>query len=181
MGLTTLAEVYERYSYHVGGGDKGTVHDYLPTYERHMTRRDNVTVCEIGVWFGHSIAMWNEYFTNSTVYGLDIVYGRLQFDLPNLITVDATNLEAVTAALGELTFDYVIDDGSHRVRDQVASFDVLWPRVKPGGCYFIEDIDGDAALETLQNHMAGLNLDCDLYDGRGPDRQWDELLLVVAK
>jgi hypothetical protein len=146
-----------------------------------MTRRDNVTVCEIGVWFGHSIAMWNEYFTNSTVYGLDIDYSRLQFDLPNLITVDATNPEAVTAVLGELTFDYVIDDGSHRVRDQVASFDVLWPRVKLGGCYFIEDIDGSAALETLQNHMAGLNLDCDLYDGRGPDRQWDELMLVVTK
>lgn len=181
MGLKTLPEVYERYSYHVGGGDKGTVHDYIPTYERHMTRRDGVTVCEIGVWFGHSVAMWNEYFTNSTVYGLDIDLGRLQFDLPNVIGVDATNAEAVDAALGDLTFDYVIDDGSHRLFDQIAAFDIFWPRIKPGGVYFIEDIDGGLALQALQDHLTGLDLGWELYDGRGPGRQWDELMLIVTR
>lgn len=181
MGLKTLSEVYEGYSYHVGGGDKGTVHDYLPTYEQHMTRRDNVTVCEVGVWFGHSVAMWNAYFTNSTVYGLDVDLNRLQFDLPNLITVDATNAQAVDAALGDLTFDYVIDDGSHRLHDQIATFEILWPRVKPGGCYFIEDIDGGLALQALEEHLARLGFKWDLYDGRGPGRQWDELLITVTK
>lgn len=177
MGLT---EVYAKWSYHVGGGDKGTVHDYLPTYEQHLTRTDGVTVAEIGVWFGHSIGMWQEFFTNSTVYGLDIDLSRVWFDLPNLIQVDATNAAQVQAALGDTTFDYVIDDGSHRLADQIATFDIFAARLKPGGAYFIEDIDGPEALDAILAHVEPLGYAVHIYDGRGPDRQWDELMMVIS-
>lgn len=178
MGLT---DVYADWCYHVGGGDKGTVHNYLPTYERYLTRTDGVTVAEIGVWFGHSIGMWQDYFTNSTVYGLDIDLSRIWFQLPNLIQVDATDSAQVDAALPGVDFDYVIDDGSHRVADQIASFDIFIRRLKPGGVYFIEDIDGDSAVAALMAHIGGQGYSLHLYEGRGPDRQWDELMLVISK
>jgi hypothetical protein len=37
-------------------------------------------------------------------------------------------------------FDIIIDDGSHRNNDIKVSFDVLFPALKSGGLYFIEDL-----------------------------------------
>ena len=44
----------------------------------------------------------------------------------------------VTASGGD--FDVIVDDGSHVDHDIFVSFAVLWPHVKPGGLYFIEDL-----------------------------------------
>ena len=38
-------------------------------------------------------------------------------------------------------FDIIIDDGSHVPKHQIISFENLWPSVKPGGLYAIEDIE----------------------------------------
>lgn len=37
-------------------------------------------------------------------------------------------------------FDAIIDDGSHQSQDILTSFWMLWPQLKPGGTYFIEDL-----------------------------------------
>merc|ERR1711918_218223 len=37
-------------------------------------------------------------------------------------------------------FDVVIDDGGHTNKQIKTSFDYLWPHVKPGGLYFLEDL-----------------------------------------
>mmetsp|Transcript_16561 Transcript_16561/g.27900 ORF Transcript_16561/g.27900 Transcript_16561/m.27900 type:complete len:259 (-) Transcript_16561:79-855(-) len=37
-------------------------------------------------------------------------------------------------------FDVIIDDGSHKSRHIFTSFQALWPTLKPGGLYFIEDL-----------------------------------------
>ena len=38
------------------------------------------------------------------------------------------------------SFDVIIDDGSHKMRDQEATLRALWPRLNEGGIYIIEDI-----------------------------------------
>lgn len=37
-------------------------------------------------------------------------------------------------------FDVIIDDGGHTMNQQIASLEVLWKTVKPGGLYVIEDL-----------------------------------------
>jgi len=49
---------------------------------------------------------------------------------------------------GYRQFDIIIDDGSHVPEHQQTSFNFLWPEVKPGGLYIIEDwhpyyVDGE--------------------------------------
>jgi hypothetical protein len=36
--------------------------------------------------------------------------------------------------------DLIIDDASHIGRDQLAMFREMWPHVRPGGVYWIEDL-----------------------------------------
>ncbi len=53
---------------------------------------------------------------------------------------DATQQGFVDSALGETRFDIIIDDGSHHSNDVIASFDILFERLKPGGIYVVEDL-----------------------------------------
>jgi hypothetical protein len=175
--MSRLTDIYANYSAPGGWGDKGTAHNYLPTYEKYMTRTDGVTVLEIGVMRGHSIKMWNEFFTNSRIIGIDITLVNVEFHLENVFKCDGTSAAQVDALMPGLTFDYVIDDGSHFVTDQLASLDVFLPRMNPGGVYFIEDIAGDEPLALLEQRLEG----CDyiVVDGRGEGRPMDEIMLVV--
>lgn len=175
--MSRLTDIYSKYSYPGGWGDKGTAHNYLPTYEKYMADTDYVTMLEIGVMRGHSIAMWNEYFTDSRIVGIDISLANLEFELDNVFICDGTNPAAVDALLPAWTFDYVIDDGSHFLRDQLASIDVFLPRMNEGGVYFIEDIAGDEALAAIEERLQDRNYT--VVDGRGPDRPMDEIMVVV--
>src|SRR5438067_9360832 len=71
--LCVLARKYgtDKGGWHMLAGD--TCHNYTPTYH-HMfgTRRLSVrNVLEIGVNYGPSLRMWEEYFPNADIYGLD--------------------------------------------------------------------------------------------------------------
>jgi hypothetical protein len=47
-------------------------------------------------------------------------------------------------AVGELQgapLDLVIDDASHRLRETISSFEVLFPLLRPGGLFLLEDWD----------------------------------------
>jgi len=51
-------------------------------------------------------------------------------------------------------FDIIIDDGSHRVEHQLASFDFLFPTMSDHGIYVVEDTGGcvgDPELATVNS------------------------------
>jgi cyclopropane fatty-acyl-phospholipid synthase-like methyltransferase len=177
--MSRLAEVYAKHSAPYNFGDKGTAHNYLPTYERFLDRTEGVTLLEIGVLFGHSIAMWEEYLTDSTVIGLDLDISQLWFLPERVYQCDGTDTAAVEALLPGMTFDYVVDDGSHRVEDQIAALDVFLPRLKQDGRMFVEDIAGDDALAAIREYLGNRYMTYHVYDGRGPDRPPDEIMVVV--
>lgn len=57
--------------------------------------------------------------------------------------VDQTDGETLARLLeqrfGEAPLDLIIDDASHAFAATVASFEILFPRLRPGGLYLIED------------------------------------------
>lgn len=175
--MTTLHEIYTKYSAPEGWGDKGTLHSYIDLYAAQMTKRSNVSVLEIGVEYGHSIAMWQEYFKNSKVYGIDIKSDNIEFELENFILGDATDAEVISKNFPRNKFDYVIDDGSHTIADQIASFDLIFPKMKNGGKYFIEDVNGDTAVQRISNHLD--EHDFEVFDFRDIKGRYDDIVIVV--
>lgn len=132
------------------GTDKWGLHYYTPHYERHLAhlRDESFVLLEIGVGGyartgqgGGSLRMWRRYFQRAQIVGLDIE-DKSFLDRPRLTTVqgdqaDASVLESVVERFGVPRV--VIDDGSHRPEDIIATFEVLFPLLPDGGLYAIED------------------------------------------
>jgi predicted O-methyltransferase YrrM len=102
-------------------------------------------ILEIGVLRGASLKMWRIYFPNATIVGLDCNTEQADKDIftegrIHLVKGEQGDRDFLLKIFKGQQFDFIIDDGSHRMTDQLMSFETLFPCVKPGGIYFIEDI-----------------------------------------
>jgi hypothetical protein len=178
----SLQEVYEKYQHPGGWGDKGTLHSYIDIYEEHMNKKTNIDILEIGVCQGHSIKMWQEYFVDSNVYGVDITLKNVTFEnLDNVYVCDATSEQQINEIFKDKKFDYIVDDGSHVIQHQLISFDILWHRIKPGGKYFIEDVNGDPAIKAILDHLATSDIECSIIDYRHVKNRFDDIVVMIEK
>lgn len=149
--MTTLDEIAIKY-----GTDKGTTHavkghGYAPIYERFFDplRDKQIKFLEIGVGGGESIRTWLDYFSKARIYGVDIVRDTNIFNVPGKPYDRYTFVhgqqesevfwKCFLADQGE-GWDVIVDDGSHMADGVITSFNMLWPVVKSGGLYCIEDL-----------------------------------------
>lgn len=134
------------------GTDKASNHhNYTPIYERYLgaMRNDPLLILEIGVGGdehpergGQSLKMWRDYFPQAMVVGVDLYQKRLQLG-PRIRVYRAgqTDPDALDAILKEVgTPDVIIDDASHHNALTTQTFRILFPKLKPGGLYFVEDV-----------------------------------------
>ncbi len=132
------------------GTDKFGLHHYTPVYEAlaRPLRRRPISLLELGVGGyarglgGESLLMWAAYFSKGRIYGIDIedksALSRGRIKVFQCSQTDRPRLSALCDEIGP--FDLVIDDGSHVNPHQIESFRILWPYVKDGGWYVVEDV-----------------------------------------
>jgi hypothetical protein len=98
---------------------------------------------------GASLRAFRDYFPNGNIYGGDVQLDCM-FSEERITTLLFNSLiqEECNSVLKDLQFDVIIDDGDHTNSSQEATFRNLWPRVKPGGYYFIEDVS-EYGLESF--------------------------------
>lgn len=119
---------------------------YPDLYERHFGpfRGEKVRFLEIGVQFGGSLELWRKYFgPEAVIFGIDIdPQCADRVDAPNKVRIgsqaDPAFLRGVVDEMGRP--DIILDDGSHVGEHQIASFETLFPLLKEGGLYVIEDV-----------------------------------------
>lgn len=122
-------------------------HHYFDVYERHLGRFRGTAfrMLEIGVSKGGSLSMWTEYFgPGARIVGLDVDPATLAFDgrWPNVTVRVGDQADPVFLADFDDEFgpfDVVIDDGGHTARQQINSFNLLYPRMTERGVYICED------------------------------------------
>jgi hypothetical protein len=133
-------------------------HNYLIYYWLHFRdiRLDVKNVLEIGVQTDRSIRMWEEFFPNATIYGIDIDRRCKEFEggRRRIFIGDQSDYTFLHQVLSEIRdpLDIVIDDGSHRPDHQLKTFDFLFPALSSHGIYVIEDTGGcvgDVSLRTI--------------------------------
>ena len=129
--------------------DKKPIHKwvhYFPIYEKFLNRFRNttVTIIEIGVSKGGSLQMWERYLgPMATVIGVDIDPACKKHEEGNIhVRIgDQSNKEFLKDIVDEFDVpDIVIDDGSHVMKDVLATFDYLYPTLSKNGVYLVEDM-----------------------------------------
>jgi hypothetical protein len=166
---------------HIYGTDKVGLHHYTGHYRMHLGRfkTKRINLLEIGVGGyehpdrgGESLRMWKRYFRKAHIYSIDI-HDKAELQ-ENRITifkgsqVDAEFLDSVCRHIGEI--DVIIDDGSHINEHVIETFKMLFPKLKDGGVYVIEDTQtsywedygGDST--DLRNPKTMMNFFKDMVD-----------------
>ncbi|TVY82670.1 8-demethyl-8-alpha-L-rhamnosyl tetracenomycin-C 2'-O-methyltransferase [Lachnellula suecica] len=146
----TFFEIAESY-----GTDKVTTHHYEQMYEKRLApfRDRRVKMLEIGLGCGMSYGpgasyyTWLDYFTNLDLYYIEYnaECAKMWANKTEHATIFSGDqasvpfLQEFVAEAGS-DWDIIVDDGGHSMDQQRTSLSVLWPHVKPGGIYFIEDL-----------------------------------------
>ena len=134
--------------------DPGLIEEYSDLW-RARGHFDADRILELGTWHGGSAALWTECFRPAKYVGVDLVArGRSEyFDAyrkrralgDRLSTHWGIDQSDRSALLGVVesefagSLDLIIDDASHRYEHTRASFEALFPLLRPGGLYVIED------------------------------------------
>jgi hypothetical protein len=133
---------------------KGLMDDYARLWS---WKRDfqPTAMLELGIWDGGSTAMWFECFRPQKLVAVDIQsradspYFRQYVASKGLRDriktywgtdqADRESLKAIVTREFSGPLDLVIDDASHLYEPTKASFETLFPLLRPGGLYIIED------------------------------------------
>jgi cephalosporin hydroxylase len=154
MALNLLAKKYGTDKFNPNHSFKGL--SYCDIYEKYLKdiRETVTTFVEIGIKHGRSLKMFEEYFPNATIYGIDIDPRCKAFETDRIKIFigdqnDEVFLKKVKKIIGK--YDVLLDDGSHITSHQVKTFDILYENLKPKGYYIIEDLK-NSYEEHLNHH-----------------------------
>jgi hypothetical protein len=121
-------------------------HHYFDIYHNHFHRfrGQPVTILEIGVFHGGSLKMWENYFgAKARIYGVDINprCKALEEGQSKIIIGDQSDRRFLKKLRDEVgPVDIVIDDGGHKMSQQINTFEELYSSVTENGIYLVEDL-----------------------------------------
>lgn len=160
-----LAQNVEEYS-HLdelalkSGTDKSSAfHNYTEVYAHLFSsiKEKPLKFLEIGICKGNSVQLWEKYFPNAELHFIDISLSQTKYfsKRSTYHLVDQASpqhlQEFITKTGGG--FDIIIDDGGHTMRQQIISFQQLFPHVNSGGMYIIEDLHTSYNKQYLGGHQ----------------------------
>ena len=170
-------------------------HHYTPYYAELLAERNIRKMLEIGIGSpdsvagagtvcnGASLRMWEDYFPDAAVWGLDI-RGDILVNEGRIKSIQCDqNSEwqlrrAVSIIGGDI--DLIVDDGSHVADHIILTAKILFPFLRSGGVYVIEDV----FLRFLNQVVSEIPYECEVIEFVGgriiPDICDDRLVVIRA-
>jgi hypothetical protein len=186
--MLSLTQLNEQHKSDKGAAGKkeGSIfegHSYILHYYENAflpLREKTKIIIEIGVCYGNSMKLWHDYFLNATIYGIDKRPAWKNIgnynNRCNIITGSSNDISTYKEIPNDI--DIVIDDGSHKLVDQIKSFDILFPKLKKGGLYIIEDI---GSIDEVKKTFLNLHSSAKIYDFRNITNRHDDVLVEIIK
>lgn len=139
--------------------DKVTDHSYYTMYGQfllpYVRDNPNLKFLEIGLGCnmkygpGASVNLWNKLLPNAEIWEAEFYANCVKKAVKNgmldgirTLTGDQGNVTVLDGWIEQSggNFDVIVDDGGHDTCQIWTSFLKLWPELKSGGLYFIEDL-----------------------------------------
>ena len=180
----TLLEIINQNDYIIKHGtDKEAKHKYCSAFYDNAfcdLKDKKLNILEIGIQNGSSLVLWNEYFKNSIIYGIDntnFINDRLD-TYPRIKTIiqDAYKKE-LTSNLP--LFDIIIDDGPHTLESQIKFINNYFKKLNKNGKLFIEDVDGKHNLNELRKEASKFTSNITSIDFRSKTNTEDSIMLMI--
>jgi hypothetical protein len=161
-------------------------HDYINGFyneEFKKYQNEDITLLEIGVYKGASLALWSKYFPYAEIIGLDVSDQRVDkyrdIERVSIGICDAYSLgSALIEEMGP--FDIVIDDGPHTIATLQKCIELYLPELHEGGIMVLEDVQDTSWFPLLIEKVPdGLEYEC--IDLRQNLNRYDDLLFVIRK
>jgi precorrin-6B methylase 2 len=144
----TLVELYDKNNGYKRYGQDKFGHHYAEVYDILFKGLQDkpVNIFEVGFFTGGSCRLWLDYFPQGKVKCIDINPMANSKEMSNHI--DNPRFEFEVMDSNALTTDYVkefnpdifIDDGSHKLEDQLYIIKTVMPALKEGAMLIIEDV-----------------------------------------
>ena len=172
---------------------KHTCHGYVENYYsplfENFDKEKKYNILEIGVRDGSSLKMWNSWFNNSKIYGVDIHDCNIL--LPNVFFINGdAYTKKILDTFEDNFFDMIIDDGPHNVPSQIFTIKNYINKLKHGGNIIIEDIgckdnngNNFSPEESLNKLIESIDtniLEFKIFDLRNQG-QYDSIILEITK
>lgn len=178
--------------------DSRHCHPYTIFYEGlfRNKKNDKLTLGECGILNGESLLMWQEYFSNSDIYGFDCnndVITNFKKNFNNeritLSNIDVTDKDDVVRVFSELniTYDIIIENTTNLFEDQIRFIENIHPFLKPGGVLIIENIFKsynenyytDRLKNVLQNFQDHYFIELDHINKNSTGLDNDKLFILI--
>lgn len=169
--------------------DKDFAHQYTHVYEGLLgpIRSRVKNVLEVGINTGNSHRMWRDYFSEASIYGVDLYNycnGMVGEERINVYFCDAYTNKALELFQG-IKFDVILDDGPHTLESQEFFVKNYSSLLSDNGILLVEDIPYPEWIQILTKSVPE---DLKMYS-YGIDRRWvpnkqsinDELIFVIDK
>lgn len=153
-----------------------TCSQYAPRWK--SLRNSVELVMEVGVADGSCLCAWRDIFPNAHIVGMDIHHSdrahgeRIEFHLG-----DQRRKEDCERAAGGRLFDFIVEDATHKLENSLLTLLWLWPFVRPGGLYVVEEWEG---ITGTRDNVRALFPFAEIVGTCGPHIQ-DEPLVVLRK
>lgn len=142
-----ISEFYLKHQFNTDKYGLGYLTNFYDSFLTTYLNRD-ITLLEIGVYYGGSIEMWRQYFSpNSVIYAGDIISYR-PIDRVNCIVGDMYS-DSIVNSFSDNLFDLIIDDGPHTFNSFTAVISKYFQKIKAGGHLIIEDVIKNEWVEPL--------------------------------
>ncbi len=149
-------------------------HHYFPIYEKSFERYRGTAprMLEIGVQNGGSARLFAQWLGEGThITGADIDPECAAHAIPGQLDIligDQANVEFLDKLIADHgPWDIILDDGGHTNNQIITSFQRLFPHLKEGGTYLIEDTHAHWIGDEFRDHPRGLSvvsMVADLFD-----------------
>jgi hypothetical protein len=178
--------------------DKNTVHSYLELYQKLLISKKetakNVLEVGIGNFFdknGGSIKLWRDFFTNATIYGLDIL--PIESVIDELLTdnrvVLHTSIDAYNSDFFKTNFldknikcDFMLDDGPHTLESMLQFIKLYSQIMTDDGILIIEDVQSIDWIDFLKNQVPeDMKQYIKVYDLRANKNRYDDIVFTIDK
>ncbi len=139
-----LKDLLRYFNANTGGAIHKWMH-YFEVYDRYFSRYrgTDVNIIEFGVSHGGSLRMWKDYFgPKARIYGVDINphCKKLEEEQIEIFIGDQSDKKFLNSILKTLPkIDILIDDGGHKMDQQINTFEVFFPAIDKNGIYLCED------------------------------------------